>query len=69
LSYKLSGQTARNLYEAQLNPLLVEQDEDGLPEESLLEKTERIFTGLSATHLGHFNPLPSSPTFCRASNL
>jgi hypothetical protein len=64
-----AGQTARKLYEAQLNPLRGEQEVDGFPEESLLEKTESIFTGLSAPHWGHFSPVPSSPTFCRASNL
>jgi hypothetical protein len=61
--------TARRAYEAQLNPLLVEQDEDDLPEESLLQKTESTFVGFSVPQLGHFSSVPSSPTFCRASNL
>jgi len=69
LVFLKSGQTARKLYEAQLNPLLVEQDEDGLPEESLLENTESTFAGFSVPHWGHFSSVPSSPTFCRASNL
>jgi hypothetical protein len=62
-------QTAHIAYEAQLNPLPVEQDEDDLPDESLLENIESIFVGFPAPHLGHFNSLPSSPTFCKASNL
>jgi hypothetical protein len=61
--------TARKTYEAQLKPLLVEHDEDDLPAESLLEKTESTLVGLSVPHLGHFSSEPSSPTFCKASNL
>jgi hypothetical protein len=61
--------TARKAYEAQLKPLLVEQDDDDLPAESLLENTESTLVGLIAPHLGHFRSEPSSPTFCKASNL
>ena len=69
MSSSISEPTARKGHEAQLKPLLVEQDEDGLPEESLLENTESIFVGFPVPHLGHFSSVPSSPTFCRASNL
>jgi hypothetical protein len=69
LSSPISEPTARKGHEAQLKPLLVEQDEDDLPEESLLENTESIFVGFPVPHWGHFSPVPSSPTFCRASNL
>jgi hypothetical protein len=55
-------------HEAQLKPVL-EQLEDDLAEESPLQKVEKILVGLSAPHWGHFNSLPSSPIFCKASNL
>ena len=55
-------------YEAQLKPLL-EQLEDDLAEESVLAKVEKTLVGLSAPHSGHFKSSPSSPTFCKASNL
>ena len=61
--------TAPKAYEAQLKPLLVEQDDDDLPAESLLENTESTLVGFIAPHLGHFRSEPSSPTFCKASNL
>jgi hypothetical protein len=59
---------ARKDYEAQLKPL-IEQPAEGMPEASPLEKTEKTFFGLAAPHWGHFNFEPSSPTFCRTSNL
>jgi hypothetical protein len=55
-------------HEAQLKPVL-EQLEDDLAEESPLANVEKTLVGLSAPHWGHFSSLPSSPIFCKASNL
>jgi hypothetical protein len=55
-------------YEAQLKPV-PEQLVDDLAEESLLAKVEKTLVGLSAPHFGHLNSFPSSPIFCKASNL
>jgi hypothetical protein len=55
-------------YEAQLKPVL-EQPDDDLAEESVLAKVENTLVGLSTPHFGHFSSFPSSPTFCKTSNL